>query len=95
MGSGDANNVREWLVQSGLRHHTAAFASVSEEAFKGLIMQVKATCKKGCLESWSMRYSCSICIYTLCMYTMPKRIFKRPVCSSRFNAVGGPASCFL
>ena len=54
MGSGDANNVREWLVQSGLRHHTAAFASISEEAFKGLMMQVKITCDRGCQESWSM-----------------------------------------
>lgn len=47
MGSGDANNVREWLVQSGLRHHTAAFAGISEEAFKGLMMQVRTTCNKG------------------------------------------------
>lgn len=43
MGSGDANSVREWLVQSGLRHHTAAFAGVTEVQFMGLMMQV-STC---------------------------------------------------
>lgn len=42
MGSGDGSNVREWLVQSGLRHHTSAFAGTSEDAFKGLMMQVGA-----------------------------------------------------
>ncbi len=41
MGSDDASVVREWLVQSGLRHHTAAFAGMSELALRGLMMQVK------------------------------------------------------
>ncbi len=40
MGAGEANSVREWLVQTGLRHHAAAFAGVTEEQFRGLMMQV-------------------------------------------------------
>ena len=40
MASREANSVRDWLVQSGLRHHTAAFAGVTEAQLMGLMMQV-------------------------------------------------------
>ncbi len=40
MGAGEARSVREWLAQSGLSHHAAAFAGVTEEQFRGLMMQV-------------------------------------------------------
>ena len=68
MGSDDASVVREWLVQSGLRHHTAAFAGMSELALRGLMMQVKTVSSLpllaavSCIERDSQSFWLTYCI---------------------------------
>ena len=91
MGSGDANNVREWLVQSGLRHHVAAFASISEEAFKGLMMQVRTTCDKGCQGSWSMNIRAACGSTHFVCIPCQKQYANAQYAAVSSTAMGGPA----
>ena len=68
MGSGESNSVREWLVQSGLRHHTAAFAGVTEAQFMGLMMQV-SICPSPAAQARHADLLLVVCCWQLSEYT--------------------------